>query len=336
MNTQEPILDSFGRKHDYLRISLTDRCNLRCFYCMPEEGIELTERENLMSMEEVLEIAKVFVSMGVRKIRLTGGEPLIRKNIEFLLRELAKLPVELAITSNGILIDRFVDLFDEIGLRKINLSLDSLDKERAKFITKRDYFDRIMSNINLLLQPKYDFDLKVNVVLMRDVNAMELPDFIEWTKDKKLSLRFIEFMPFSGNQWEWEKGVSLKEVLEQVESVYGAENVLKLQDEPNDTTRNYQVKGFDGSFGVISSVTNPFCSTCNRMRLTSNGRMKNCLFSNSETDLLTPFRAGESIDSLIRASIESKKAERAGMDTFEKLSDPERNSQNRSMIAIGG
>ena len=300
---------------------------------MPEEGIELTEKNHLMSIEEILEITKIFTEMGVTKIRLTGGEPLIRKNIEFLLKELSKLPVELSITTNGILIDKFIPLFKEIGLSKINLSLDSLNKEKAIFITKRDYQDRILQNIDLLLNN--NFNLKINVVLMKGTNDNELLDFIDWSKNKKLALRFIEFMPFSGNQWQLDKGVSLAETLEIIGEKYG-EKVHKIADAENDTTLNYKIDGFESTFGVISSVTNPFCGTCNRIRLTANGKIKNCLFSNNETDLLTPYRANQDIKPLIFNSILNKKAQRAGMDTLEKLSNPSLNSDNRSMTAIGG
>lgn len=301
---------------------------------MPEEGVELTEKSDLMTIEEVLELAKTFVKMGVKKIRLTGGEPLIRKNIEHLLLELGKLPVELAITTNGVLVDKYIDVFEKIGLKSINISLDSLDKEKSLFITKRDYFDRIMNNIQLLLDR--NFKVKANVVLIRGVNDNELIDFVEWTKDKDLSLRFIEFMPFSGNNWDWDKGISLAETLETVKEYYHSDNILRLTDLKNDTSLNYKIKGYKGSFAIISSVTNPFCGTCNRVRITSNGTMKNCLFSNNEVDLLTPIRKEYNIENLIRNSIYNKKFERAGMDSFEKFSDSTLNSNNRSMTTIGG
>ena len=300
---------------------------------MPEEGIELTDKSELMTIEEILDIAQKFVQMGVKKIRLTGGEPLVRKNVEYLLRELGKLPVELAITTNGVVVDKFIDIFKEIGLNKINISLDSLNKEKAAFITKRDYFDRIMTNIDLLVEN--DFNVKANVVLIKGVNHTELLDFIEFTKNRNIALRFIEFMPFAGNNWDWEKAVSLAETLEIVKAKYG-DRLHKKIDEKNDTSLNYQIDGFEGSFGVISSVTNPFCGTCNRIRLTANGRIKNCLFSDSETDILTSYRAGLDLENIIRNTIFEKKSERGGMDTMEKLSNPDLNGKNRSMIAIGG
>ena len=333
MNEQQ-IIDQFGRKHDYLRISLTERCNLRCFYCMPAEGIPLRPRSEFMRQEEVFEIAKQFVKMGVKKIRLTGGEPLIRKDAAEIIKGLGKLPIELGITTNGILVDRFIDTFKEAGLKSVNVSLDSLKRKKQERISRRDYFDQIMSNINLLVEE--GFQVKVNLVLMKGVNDDEIVDFIEWTKEMPIVVRFIEFMPFDGNKWDWSKGVSFKELMTHVNRFYYPKEIEKIEDHPNDTSKNYRIKGFKGSFAVISSVTNPFCDTCNRIRLTADGKLKNCLFSNSETHLLEAYRNGDDIKPLILSSIWKKKEYRSGMDTFEKLSDPSFHGENRSMITIGG
>jgi molybdenum cofactor biosynthesis protein A len=328
-----PLTDQFGRAHNYLRISLTERCNLRCVYCMPEEGIVLRPKAHFMKTEEVIGIATEFVKLGITKIRLTGGEPLIRNDAKEILEGLSKLPVSLAISTNGILVDKFIDTFKACDLRSINLSLDSLKEEKFNSITRRNDFSKIRSNIELLLNE--NFHLKLNAVIMKGVNDDEIIDFIEFTKDKNVHFRFIEFMPFNGNKWDWSKGLSFKEMMEKITSVYG-ERVIKLKDDKNDTAKAFQIKDHKGTFAVISSVTNPFCDTCNRIRLTADGKIKNCLFSNSETDLLTAFRSGENITDLIRESIWHKKAVRAGMDTFEDLSDPELNQQNRNMISIGG
>lgn len=323
------IVDKFGREHTYLRISITDRCNLRCFYCMPEDGIELTEKPKIMTLEEIVGIAKQFVNLGVDTIRLTGGEPLVRKNVEFLVRELAKLGVTLKLTTNGIVLDKYFDVFQEVGLRKINISLDTLEKSKSVFITKRDYFDRIMTNINKAID--YDFDIKLNIVLIKGVNDMEINDFINLTKDQDIGVKFIEFMPFKGNEWDWEKGVSREEILETANSKFGV--IEKLDDPKHSTSANYKVKGFKGHFGIVSTITSPFCAGCNRIRLTADGKMKNCLFATDETDLLTPFRNDESIENTILSSIKEKKFSRDGMDVeMEK----EHYEQNRSMISIGG
>lgn len=326
---QQKIVDTFGREHTYLRISLTDRCNLRCFYCMPEEGIELMEKPSIMSLEEIVEISRTFVNLGVDTIRLTGGEPLIRKNFGFLVEELAKLGVTLKITTNGIVLDKYLDLFQRIGLRKINISLDTLEKSKSVFITKRDYFDRIMENIRKAID--YDFEIKLNVVLIKGINDMEINQFVELTRNQNVAIKFIEFMPFKGNQWDWDKGVSKETILETVSSEFG--EPVKLDDGKHSTSANYKIDGFRGSFGIVSTITAPFCEGCNRIRLTADGKMKNCLFATSETDLLTPFRNGESLENLILSSIKEKKFSRDGMNVeMEK----EHYEQNRSMISIGG
>ena len=327
------IKDQHNRIHDYLRISLTEKCNLRCTYCMPADGIPLLPSSKLMSADEVFSIAKTFVKHGVSKIRLTGGEPLVRKDFETIARSLSTLPVELAISTNGILVDKHLALFKEIGLNKINLSLDSLDQEKFKHITRRDHFFKVMENLQLLLE--LDFEVKLNVVLMQGFNEDEILDFIDFTKDKKVSVRFIEFMPFGGNNWKSNKLVSLASILDLAETRYGTD-LIRLNDDAHDTTKNYTVEGYAGSWGVISTVTSPFCSGCNRMRITADGKMKNCLFDNNEMDLLAKFRNGESIAPFIKMAVWDKYAIRGGMDTQEKFSDETLNQENRSMIAIGG
>jgi len=323
------IVDTFGRPHTYLRISLTDRCNLRCFYCMPEDGIDLTEKEHIMSLEEIIRISETFIGLGVDTIRLTGGEPLVRKNFEYLLRELNKLGVTLKLTTNGILLDKYYDLFEEIDLRKINVSLDSLDKAKNAFITKRDYYDRIMNNIQQGMDR--GFQIKLNVVLIKGVNDNEIEDFIALTKNEHITVKFIEFMPFAGNKWDWSKGVSEAEILSIAKERFG--KIERLESPKYSTSTNFKVAGHQGEFGIISTITNPFCADCNRLRLTADGKMKNCLFANSETDLLTPFRGGEEIESIILDAIKRKKFSRDGM---ELKMDAEQYEQNRSMIAIGG
>ena len=334
MNQPTNITDQFGRVHNYLRISLTERCNLRCFYCMPEEGIELSEKSNVLTHEEVIFLAKKFVGLGVNKIRLTGGEPLIKKNIEKIIRELTALPISLGITTNGILLDKYIDLFKECGVNDINISLDTLDKEQFEIMTRRDYFDRVMSNIYQCILA--GFNVKINAVLIKGINDSEIVDFIEFTKDKKVSFRFIEFMPFDGNKWDNSKVVSLNDVLETVNKTYSKDQIIKLEDKKHDTTKNYRIKGYKGSFGVISTVSNPFCDSCNRIRLTANGKIKNCLFSSSEADLLTPLREGEDIVPHILKAVFPKKKTRGGMTNDEDFFDNEKNTKNRAMISIGG
>ena len=334
MENSNLLQDTFGRKHDYLRISITEHCNLRCTYCMPEDGILLTPKSHLMTADEIISIAQTFVNLGVTKIRLTGGEPLVRKDAAAIMLRLGKLGVNLSITTNGILIPNFIKTFKKAGIKTINISIDSLVKDKFNAITRREYFDVVQQNIDLLLKEK--FNVKLNVVLIKAFNDNEILDFISTTKDKKIQIRFIEFMPFSGNQWDKSKLVSYAEIMETIQSKYSVSEIDRLQDAPNDTAKNFKINSHLGSFAIISSVTNPFCSSCNRIRLTADGKLKNCLFSNSETSLLETLRSGESILPLIHQNLIAKKAIRAGMDDDLKFQNPDLFSQNRSMIAIGG
>ena len=335
MKNNTPILtDSHKRDHAYLRISLIERCNLRCTYCMPEAGVQLSPRSHFMTYEEIYSIAKTFVEHGVTKIRLTGGEPLIRKDIPIILEKLASLPVALSITSNAVIIDRFVDTLKLHGVNSINVSLDSLDREKFKEITRRDEFEKVYRNILLLVSE--GFKVKVNAVLIKGFNENEIIDFIHLTKNLPVCIRFIEFMPFDGNKWDMQKMVSYKEVMDIVNASFSEKEIERLEDAPNDTSKNYKIKGYKGSFAIISSVTNPFCDSCNRLRLTANGQLKNCLFSASESDLLTTLRAGKSIEPIIQKAVAAKFKVRGGMDTLKKLQEPKLHSQNRSMITIGG
>ncbi|MEM0577129.1 GTP 3',8-cyclase MoaA [Flavobacterium polysaccharolyticum] len=335
MGNNSPLLqDTHQRNHSYLRISITEKCNLRCTYCMPAEGIALTPRPHLMTEDEIVTIAQTFVDLGVTKIRLTGGEPLVRKEAHSIIERLGQLGVQLTLTTNGLLIHDFISTFKKAGIKALNVSIDSLQKEKYKAITRRDSFNQLWSNIALLQQN--EFQVKLNVVLIKGFNDNEILDFIALTKKQNLQIRFIEFMPFDGNQWNKEKLVSYAEIIEQVHSVYSETQLLRIQDQPNDTAKNYKIDGFKGSFSIISSVTNPFCSTCNRIRLTADGKLKNCLFSNSETALLPTLRAGNPIEPLIYENIQSKHAMRGGMDNDAKFQNPDLFSQNRSMIKIGG
>ena len=334
MPSKTILTDDFGRKHNYLRISLLEKCNLRCTYCMPADGIELSPKASLMTADEIFSIAQTFVENGVDKIRLTGGEPLLRKDFPEIASKLAALGVALSITTNGILIDRHIDTLKRYGITKINLSLDTLIASKFHSITLRNQFEKVVDNLHLLLNN--DFKVKVNVVLMKGFNENEIVDFVKLTQYLPLSVRFIEFMPFAGNEWDRSKMISQNEILSELEKNFPSKEIEKLEDEKNFTARTYRIKDFQGDFGIISSITNPFCDGCNRIRLTANGKIKNCLFSNAETDLLTPLRNGESITNLISESIKSKKKVRAGMVTLEEMDDPTLHFDNRSMIAIGG
>ena len=325
------ITDSFNRTHTYLRISLTDNCNLRCFYCMPEEEYEFSAASKLMQVDEIVALAKIFVAEGVNKIRLTGGEPLVRKDADKIILALSQLPVSLTLTTNATRLHSFVDVLKEANVKSLNISLDTLQSDKFLLLTRRNQFKEVFDNIELML--RNNFHVKINVVVMKGLNDIEINDFIEWTKHIPVHVRFIEFMPFSGNRWTSNKVFTLQEILNVIEEKY---SFIRLKDEKHDTAKKYMVPGHAGTFAIISTMSANFCGDCNRMRLTADGKMKNCLFSKEETDLLSALRKGEAVLPLIQQSISSKAKELGGQFTpdFEHIHAEDIN--NRSMITIGG
>lgn len=324
------IVDGLGRKHNYLRISLTEKCNLRCTYCMPAEGIQLRDKSHFMTADEIISIANTFVGLGVDKIRITGGEPFVRKDVDVILRGICKTGVEVGITTNAILLDKYIGLLKELGIKKLNISLDSLDEQTFNQLSRRKDFQKIMKNIRLAIVE--GFDIKINVVLIKGINEAEVEDFVNWSFEENVDIRFIEFMPFDGNTWDWSKVVPQQDVLDALEESFGASSILKMEDEANLISRNYKLKEGQGSFGFISTITNPFCDTCNRIRLTADGKIKNCLFAADELDLLKAYREGNNLEPLILQSIKLKHKKHAGID----FQDEKTMHKHRSMIAIGG
>ena len=325
------IRDSHNRVHNYLRISLTDNCNLRCSYCMPEEDYSFTPVSKLMQANEIETLAKVFVAEGVNKIRLTGGEPLVRKDAAEIILSLSKLPIKLTLTTNGTRIHKFIDVLEQAHVHSLNISLDSLQPHRFNLITQRDQFQQVWQNIELLLSR--NFHVKINVVIMKGINDAEINDFIAWTKNTPVHVRFIEFMPFSGNHWSSNKVVTLQQILSGIASQY---EVIPIASEVHDTAKRYMIPGHVGTFGVISTMSAHFCGDCNRMRLTADGKLKNCLFSREETDLLTALRNGDDVISLIHHCV-SQKAKQLGGQLTEDFKHLHANEiHNRSMITIGG
>jgi cyclic pyranopterin phosphate synthase len=298
---------------------------------MPEEDYEFTPASRLMQPNEIESLAKIFVDNGVNKIRLTGGEPLVRKDAAEIIDRLSRLPVDLTLTTNATRLHDFVDILEKAKVRSLNISLDTLDPDKFNIITRRDGFRKVMDNIHLMLAR--NFIVKINVVVMKGLNDNEIPDFVEWTKDLPVQVRFIEFMPFDGNRWTSNQVFTWTDMLNKIEENY---TPLRLHDGINDTDKKYKIEGHKGSFSVISTMSAPFCSGCNRMRLTADGKMKNCLFSTRETDLLTALRNNEDVLPLIQESIHSKAKELGGQFTkdFEKIHTEDLN--NRSMISIGG
>ncbi|KAJ1972696.1 hypothetical protein H4R35_004534 [Dimargaris xerosporica] len=358
------LTDRFQRTHTYLRISLTERCNLRCTYCMPEEGVPLTPNDQLLQTEEILYLARVFVAQGVTKIRLTGGEPTIRKDFAAIVAQLNLLrPLGLrsiSVTTNGIALKRKLPHLVANGLDGINFSLDTLDPFKFQLITRRKGMERVLECLDQALKYTPDVTTKINCVVTGGVNDDEVGDFVELTRTRPVHIRFIEYMPFDGNRWKSTKLVPSHELLKRIESRFGS--VDKLTDAPNDTSRSYRVPGYQGQFGFISSMTDHFCSTCNRIRLTADGNLKVCLFGNAEVslrDFVRTHMASElealqqcngnlnqlqnalslTTDScapqeaellqVIQAAIGKKKQRHAGMLEIAKM-------RNRPMILIGG
>ncbi|KOC59289.1 Molybdenum cofactor biosynthesis protein 1 [Habropoda laboriosa] len=326
------LTDLFGRRHTYLRISITERCNLRCLYCMPAEGVKLTKNDGILRIEEIIKIAHLFVNEGVSKIRLTGGEPTVRKDIVDIIAGLKQLSglKQVAITTNGLTLTRQLPSLQRAGLDAINISLDTLKENRFEQFTRRKGWSRVMAAIDLAIQLGYN-PVKVNCVVMKGFNVDEIVDFVNLTKDRPIDVRFIEYMPFQGNEWNENKMVSFKVMKKLIRDTYP--ELQRLSNEYNDTSKAYHVPGFTGQIGFITSMSEHFCSSCNRLRITADGNLKVCLFEGKgEVSLRDAIRNGASDDILkemIGAAVQRKKKQHAGMINLSQM-------ENRPMILIGG
>ncbi|TVY64205.1 Molybdenum cofactor biosynthesis protein, partial [Lachnellula suecica] len=360
------LTDTFNRQHDYLRISLTEKCNLRCLYCMPEEGVPQSPPAELLTTPEIYMLSSLFVSQGVTKIRLTGGEPTVRRDILPLMHQIGSLRPqglrELCLTTNGISLFRKLDSMVEAGLTGVNLSLDTLDPWQFQIMTRRKGFEAVMKSIERILEMNRlgaGIKLKINCVVMRGMNEKEIIPFVEMGKEQDIEVRFIEYMPFDGNKWSQGKMLSYQEMLDIIRAKYPT--LRKVQDHKNDTSKTFEVPGFVGKMGFITSMTHNFCGTCNRLRITSDGNLKVCLFGNAEVslrDILRKSNNGNPIDAeafeamkqiemdrrqgliqspehetelldVIGLAVSRKKEKHAGMGELE-------NMKNRPMILIGG
>ncbi|SPQ22917.1 b6fd3225-6e35-4f97-ba14-8aa3a45e3dbf [Thermothielavioides terrestris] len=313
------LTDTFRRQHDYLRISVTERCNLRCLYCMPEEGVPLSPPKELLTTPEIVMLSSLFVSQGVTKIRLTGGEPTVRRDIVPLMQQIGALRAhglrELCLTSNGLSLHRKLEPMVEAGLTGVNLSLDTLDPWQFQLMTRRAGFSAVQKTIDRIFELNRagaGLKFKINCVVMRGLNDREILPFVEFTRDKDVEVRFIEYMPFDGNKWSEGKMFSYQEMLDLIRSRYP--DLQRAKDHKNDTSKTFQVPGFVGKIGFITSMTHNFCGTCNRLRITSDGNLKVCLFGNAEVslrDVIRKLNGGEPIDeaaleSLQQAALRSK------------------------------
>ncbi len=287
------LIDNHGRPINYLRLAVTDRCNLRCFYCMPEDGLNWLSRKELMSYEEMLRACTLLVNMGVQKIRITGGEPFVRKDIMPFLTALSELNGldELSLTTNGVLTAPYVAQLKSIGVKSVNLSLDTLDAGRFFTITRRDEFAAVMATLDELL--KHDIEVKINAVVMDGKNTQDIIPLVELTKELPVSVRFIEEMPFNGDghiytglNWDYIR------ILDAIKDHFPG--IKKIEDPAYSTAYNYYIPRHMGSVGIIAAYSRTFCGTCNRIRITPQGTLKNCLYDNGVLNVKDLIRAGKS------------------------------------------
>lgn len=348
------LTDTFNRQHDYLRISLTERCNLRCLYCMPEEGVDLSPSKDILTTHEIEHLSRLFVSQGVKKIRLTGGEPTVRPDILPLMHKIGSLRSiglkELALTTNGISLHRKLESMVEAGLTGVNISLDTLDPFQYQLLTRRQGFQAVMKSIDKVKELNKNgagVKLKVNCVVMRGLNDHQILPFVEMTRAEDIEIRFIEYMPFGGNKWSQNKMMSYSEMLDLIRTAHPG--LTRLNDAHTDTSKTWHVPGYIGRVGFITSMTHNFCGSCNRLRITSDGNLKVCLHGNAEVSLRDILRSGnggeplyEEIGSetqsavqnqqllgVIGSAVKRKKEKHAGIGQLE-------NMKNRPMILIGG
>ncbi|KAJ4304204.1 hypothetical protein N0V88_001817 [Collariella sp. IMI 366227] len=312
------LTDTFNRQHDYLRISVTERCNLRCLYCMPEEGVPLSPQNELLTTPEIVMLSSLFVSQGVTKIRLTGGEPTVRRDIVPLMQQIGSLRThglrELCLTTNGLSLHRKLEPMVEAGLTGVNLSLDTLDPWQFQLMTRRAGFNAVQKTIDRIFELNRagaGIKFKINCVVMRGLNDREILPFVELTRDKDVEVRFIEYMPFDGNKWSKGKMFSYQEMLELIRTRYP--DLQRAEGHKNDTSKTFQVPGFVGRLGFITSMTHNFCGTCNRLRITGDGNLKVCLFGNAEVslrDIIRGVNKGEPIDEAALESLRQAALER--------------------------
>ena len=328
------LTDRFGRQISYLRLAVTDRCNLRCQYCMPAEGIKIVDRKELLTFKEMYRVARTLSELGVNKIRLTGGEPFVRKNfIEFLeMLSYNDLLDEINITTNGALIANHIEKLESLKIHAINLSIDSLNRENFKRITRRDAFNEVYRTLELLEQS--NMKLKLNMVVQAGVNTQEIIDFVELTAHKDISVRFIEEMPFNGvgqraikDSWNYDT------ILAKIQTAYS--DIRPLISAKSSTSKNFKIEGHKGSFGIIPAFTRTICGDCNRIRITATGMFKNCLFDEGVFNVRDFIRQGASnqdLKELFLSIIKDKPANGFIAEANRKLNK----KVSESMSTIGG
>mmetsp|Transcript_27915 Transcript_27915/g.36309 ORF Transcript_27915/g.36309 Transcript_27915/m.36309 type:complete len:457 (-) Transcript_27915:155-1525(-) len=332
---RDVLRDHFGRFHNYLRISLTERCNLRCVYCMPEEGVKLQPPHHILNSDEIVKIAKLFVEFGVDKIRLTGGEPTIRHDLIEIVERIALIDGVnmIGMTTNGISLKHKLHELKESGLTHINISLDTLIDQKFEQITRRNGLRHVLRSIDAALIQGYGGRLKVNCVVARGMNVQELSSFVALTKDRAIDVRFIEWMPFDSNSWNGENFVSYNEMMNLIKIDYP--DITRGMDGLNDTSKWWQVPDHVGRVAFITSMSNHFCGSCNRLRITADGSLKTCLFGTDEISLRDFIRLGASqqdLAALISGAVSKKNFALGGHKDMFGIAD----ADNRPMVLIGG
>lgn len=328
------LFDNHGRPINYVRLAVTDRCNLRCFYCMPEEGIQYLPKQALLSYEEIERLMLILASLGISKVRLTGGEPFVRHDLMKLIRALVAIPGinDLHLTTNGVLTEPHIPELKKLGIASVNLSLDTLDSTRFKTITRRDEFDNVVKTYSALLE--HQIPVKINAVVMDGKNIDDIVPLIELTKRNPVSVRFIEEMPFNGEgthyptlHWTYTK------ILEYITEHYP--NLYKIQDPENSTSYHYAIPGHRGNIGVIAAFSRTFCGTCNRIRITAQGGLKTCLYDDGVLNIKDMMRAGkndEEIKQALLLAFQSRPLD--GFEAEQKRKD--HTPVHESMSTIGG
>jgi cyclic pyranopterin phosphate synthase len=328
-----PLIDGFGRTHNNLRISVTDRCNIRCFYCMPAENVQFMERSHLLTFEEIEQFVKIVVPFGVNKIRLTGGEPLVRRNLDELVRRIHAIDGvrDIGLTTNGILLaDQAQGLWDA-GLRRINISLDALDPVKFQEITRREGYEQVLEGIQAAQRVGFD-PVKINAVSVRGMTEDQIVPFGHFARETGAEIRFIEFMPLDAdNAWQRDKVLFAHEIIERLSQDIMPLRPLPDQD-PSAPATEFEFEDGVGRVGFIASVSQPFCMSCNRFRLTADGKMRNCLFSLEETDIRALLRGGAPESDIIQAVRDSIAAKKEGHEiNTARFIQPD-----RPMYSIGG
>jgi cyclic pyranopterin phosphate synthase len=328
----DPLLDGHGRRISDLRVSVTDRCNFRCQYCMPADGLPWLERAEVLRFEEIERLVRVMAPMGVTDLRLTGGEPLVRREFPRLAGMLARVPgiEDLSLTTNGYLLERDADALVDAGITRVNVSIDSLQKDRFFQLTRRDSLPQVLRGLDAIARHERIWPIKVNAVALRGFTEEEAIPFAEFARSTSFQVRFIEFMPLDGDHaWSADQVLTGEELRELIDRVHRLEEAPR---EPHATARVFRFADGKGEIGFINPVSEPFCADCNRIRLTADGKLRTCLFSVNETDLREPLRGGASdaeLDEIIRAAVWRKELKH-------RVGEPGFRQPPRTMSAIGG